>query len=68
MRSQKCIHILSWSIFEKVMGKKPQILKAHLVAPLGDPGSNPAEGEIFFLHFFLHFFALFWFILLKDPD
>ena len=48
MRSQKCIHIVSGSIFKKVMGKKPQILKVHLVTPPADPGSNPAEGEVLF--------------------
>ena len=45
------------------MGKKPQILKAHLVTPPADPGSNPAEGEIFFLHFFYIFFYIFCNIL-----
>ena len=57
MRSQKCVHIFSGSIFLKVMGKKQQILKRHLVAPPGDPGSNPAGLQKSFFQnlFFLLF-------------
>ena len=42
-----------------------QILKGHLVSPLGDPGSNPAGLQKKFI-FQIHFFNFFWSFYLNN--
>ena len=48
------------------MSKKLQILKGHLLAPPGDPGSNPAVGLAMAIFFFFFFFVIFGLLFLKD--